>query len=310
MTVAAYATGCDRGYLYVRGEYPLAVERLTGAIRHARARGLLGDDVMGRRLRFDVELRKGAGAYVCGEETALLESIEGHRPEPRSKPPFPVQAGLFGAPTLVHNVETLVASLDVVLLGGPAFARIGTEQSTGTKLYCVSGCVERPGVYEVPFGATLRRVLGLAGGVRGGRAVRAILLGGAAGGFVGPGELDLPLTFEAVRRAQAALGSGVAMVFDDSVDLASTLLRIAEFFRDESCGQCVPCRIGTVRQEEALRRLARGAPRGSVADELALLDELARAMRDASACGLGQTAWGAIDSAARRMHLFDGGGPR
>ena len=209
----------------------------------------------------------------------------------------------------MNNVETLVSALEIVLRGGAAFARVGTEQSTGTKLYCVSGCVERPGVYEVRFGATLRDLLGLAGGVLGGGDVQAILLGGAAGGFVGPGELDLALTFEGVRAAQATLGSGVVMVFDRSVDLPSMLLRIAEFFRDESCGQCVPCRVGTVRQEQALRRLAGGSPRASVADELTRLDELARAMSDASLCGLGQTASAAIASAAKRLHLFDQRGP-
>jgi NADH-quinone oxidoreductase subunit F len=308
MTIAAFATGCERGWLYVRGEYPLAAERLGRAIAQARARGLLGADVMGHGVRFDVELRRGAGAYICGEETALFNSIEGFRGEPRNKPPFPVQAGLFGEPTLVNNVETLVNALDIVLRGGPAFARVGTEASTGTKLYCVSGCVERAGVYEVTFGATARDLLRLAGGVPGGRAVQAILVGGAAGAFIGPDDLDVPLTFEGLRAAQAALGSGVVMVFDDAIDLRSMLLRIAEFFRDESCGQCVPCRIGTIRQEEALTRLARGAPRGSVADELALLDEIGRAMKDASICGLGQTAAGAIESAAKRLHLFDRGG--
>jgi NADH-quinone oxidoreductase subunit F len=307
MTIAAFATGCERGYLYVRGEYPLAAERIAGAIRQARSRGLLGADVMGQGVRFELELRKGAGAYVCGEETALFNSIEGFRGEPRNKPPFPVQAGLFGKPTLVNNVETLANALDIVLRGGPEFARVGTEHSTGTKLFCLSGCIERAGVYEVPFGATVRDLLALAGGVRDGRRIQAILLGGAAGSLVGPDDLDLPLTFEGLRAANAALGSGVVMVFDDSIDLASILLRIAAFFRDESCGQCVPCRVGTLRQEEALRRLASGAPLGSVADELALLDEIARAMKDASICGLGQTASSVLESAVKRLHLFDGG---
>ena len=307
MTIAAQATGCELGYIYVRGEYPLAIERLQGAIDGARTRGLLGGDVMGQGARFEIEIRKGGGAYICGEETAIFNSIEGFRGEPRNKPPFPVQAGLFGKPTLVNNVETLVNVLDIVLEGGPAFARIGTAQSTGPKLFCLCGCVERPGVYEVPFGATLRDLLELAGGVTAGRSLQAILLGGAAGVFVRPDELDLPLTFEGVRAAQATLGSGVIMVFDDSIDLIPILLRIAAFFRDESCGQCVPCRVGTVRQEEALQRIAMGRARGSTAAELALLDEIGRAMKDASICGLGQTAYGAIESAARRLRLFDGG---
>jgi NADH-quinone oxidoreductase subunit F len=310
MTICAFATGCEQGFVYVRGEYPLAIERLQGAIDAARARGLLGGDVMGRGVRFDVEIRKGAGAYICGEETAIFNSIEGFRGEPRNKPPFPVESGLFGKPTVVNNVETLVNVLGIALEGGVAYARIGTPQSTGTKLFCVCGCVERPGVYEVEFGATLRDLLALSGGVAGGRKAQAILLGGAAGSFVRGEELDIPLTFEGARAAGVTLGSGVAMVFDDSVDLPSVLLRIAAFFRDESCGQCVPCRVGTVRQEEALLRIVTRRPRGSTAAELALLDEIGRAMKDASICGLGQTAYGAIESAARRLRLFEEGKPR
>jgi NADH-quinone oxidoreductase subunit F len=306
MTIAALATGCERGFIYVRGEYPLACARLEGAVREARTRGLLGSDVMGRGLAFDVELRKGAGAYICGEETALFNSIEGFRGEPRNKPPFPVQVGLFGKPTVVNNVETLVNVLPIVLEGGSAFARIGTAESKGPKLFCASGCVERPGIYEVPFGATLRDVIGLAGGVRGGRSLQAVLLGGAAGVFVRPDEIDLPLTFEGVRKAQATLGSGVVLVFDDSVDLVPIVLRIAAFFRDESCGQCVPCRVGTARQEEALHRLASRPPGASASGEIALLDEIGRAMKDASICGLGQTAYGAVESAAKRLRIFEG----
>src|SRR5438132_5221938 len=181
MTVCAYATGCEQGFVYVRGEYPLAVERLQCAIDAARARGRLGGDVMGRGVRFDVEIRKGAGAYICGEETAIFNSIEGFRGEPRNKPPFPVESGLFGKPTVVNNVETLVNVLGIVLEGGAAYARIGTPPSTGPKLFCVCGCVERPGVYEVEVGATLRDLLALAGGVAGGREAQAILRGGAAG---------------------------------------------------------------------------------------------------------------------------------
>ena len=250
-------------------------------------------------------MRKGAGAYICGEETALFNSIEGYRGEPRSKPPFPVDSGLFSKPTVVNNVESLINVLDIVLEGGAAFAGIGTEQSTGTRLFCLSGCVERPGLYEAPFGVTLGALLEMAGGVGGGRPLRALLLGGAAGGFVGPDQLDLELSFEATRAAGATLGSGVVMAFDDTVDLVPVLLRIAAFFRDESCGQCVPCRVGTVRQQEALLRLASERPRGTVADELALLDEIARAMRDASICGLGQTAANAVDSAIRVLRVFE-----
>jgi len=307
MTIAGFATGCERGYLYVRGEYPLAAERLSGAIAAARDRGLLGDDVMGHGFRFDVELRRGAGAYICGEETALFNSIEGYRGEPRNKPPFPTVAGLFGKPTVVNNVETLVNVLDIVLDSGPAYASVGTAGSTGTKLFCVSGHVARPGLYEVPFGTTLAALLKRAGGVPEGRALKAVLLGGAAGSFVMPQELEVPLTFEGTRAIGASLGSGVVVALDESVDLWGLVLRIAAFFRDESCGQCVPCRIGTVRQEELLHRLARLAPPGSGDDDARLLGEIGQAMRDASICGLGQTAANAVASAVAKLGLLNGG---
>ncbi|HYM82888.1 MAG TPA: NADH-ubiquinone oxidoreductase-F iron-sulfur binding region domain-containing protein, partial [Candidatus Dormibacteraeota bacterium] len=300
MTIAAYATGCERGYVYLRGEYPGARRRLERAIEVARASGRLGPDILGSGLSFDVEVRLGAGAYICGEETALFESIEGGRGEPRNKPPFPVTSGLFGKPTLVNNVETLVNVPLILREGGGAYAAIGTASSTGPKLFCVSGHVGRPGLYEVPFGTTLRELLDLAGGVAGGATLGAVLLGGAAGSFLGPDELGVPLTFEGTRAVGASLGSGVVMVFDAWVDLMDVLLRIAAFFRDESCGQCVPCRVGTVRQEELLRRVSTGRPRGSKAQELELLRELGQAMRDASICGLGQTASSAIESAVRR----------
>jgi NADH-quinone oxidoreductase subunit F len=293
-TLAGYATGSAKGYVYVRGEYPLAIRRLLQAIETAANRGYLGRGIMGEGFDFHIEVRQGAGAYICGEETALFNSIEGFRGEPRSKPPFPTEVGLFRKPTVVNNVETLVNALDIVLEGGPAFASIGTKESAGPKLFCVSGHVGRPGVYEVPFGATLREVLDLAGGVPGGRKIQTILLGGAAGSFVGPEEIETPLTFEGTRGIGATLGSGVIMVFDETSDMREIAARIARFFRDESCGQCVPCRVGTVRQEEALSRIARNGDR---ARETVLLDELAQVMRDASICGLGQTAANAIASA-------------
>ncbi len=303
MTIAAYATGSSKGYLYIRGEYPEAESAVRGGIDAARAAGLLGPDILGSGFAFDIEVRRGAGAYICGEETALFESIEGKRGEPRNKPPFPVEYGLFGKPTVVNNVETLANVPLVLELGGEAYARIGTEGSTGPRLFCLSGHVARPGVYEVEFGATLGDLVALAGGVPGGKAIRAILLGGAAGVFVGPESLDMPLTFEATRAAGATLGSGVIMVFDETVDLVGTLRRIAQFFRDESCGQCVPCRVGSVRQEELLARLAAGSRVRSREDELVLLREIGQAMRDASICGLGQTASSAIESALRQPDL-------
>ena len=301
MTIAGYATGAHKGYLYLRGEYPRALRRLEHAIAQARARDFLGDDVLGQGHAFDIEIRRGAGAYICGEETALFNSIEGYRGEPRSKPPFPVEKGLFGKPTVENNVETLVNVLPILTMGAPAYAAIGTGRSTGPKLFCVSGSVDRPGIHELPFGATLGDLLTRAG-VR--DRLRAVLLGGAAGGFVRPDELDIPLTFEGTREAGTTLGSGVVMAFDDTVPLPRLLLRIAEFFRDESCGQCVPCRVGTVRQEEALHRIAERTG-AAAADDIALLREVGRAMRDASICGLGQTAWNAVESAIDRLGAYE-----
>jgi NADH-quinone oxidoreductase subunit F len=273
---------------------------VTDAIGQAQAAGLLGADIVGSDVRFDIEVRRGAGAYICGEETALFASIEGRRGEPRNKPPFPVEVGLFGRPTAVNNVETL-ASIPLIVGsddGAERFAAIGSGTSRGPKLFCVSGHVARPGVYEVPFGATLREVIALAGGVGGGQALKAVLLGGAAGVFVGPEALDTPLTFEGVRSIGATLGSGVVMVFDERADLLDMLRRIAAFFRDESCGQCVPCRVGTVRQEEVLARLLRDrGTDGRAEDHVLLLRDLGQVMRDASICGLGQTASSAIESA-------------
>ena len=232
------------------------------AITQARSRGFLGQDILGQGYAFDIELRKGAGAYICGEETALLNSIEGYRGEPRNKPPYPVDEGLFDKPTVMNNVETLLNVPRIVMEGGQAFAQIGTKDSTGTRLFCLCGRVEKPGLYELPFGITLRALLELGGGVRDGRPLRAVLLGGAAGRFATPDELDVELSFEATREAGVTMGSGVVMVIDDTVDMPAVLMRLAAFFRDESCGQCVPCRVGTVRQEEALARLVNGPPAG------------------------------------------------
>ena len=304
MIIAGFATGCERGYLYIRGEYPLATGLLENAIRRCYERGFLGADVLGAGVRFDIELRRGAGAYICGEETALLNSIEGYRGEPRNKPPFPTQVGLFGQPTAINNVETLVNVLPILIEGGKTYASVGTERSTGPKLFCLSGHVRRPGVYEVPFGTTLRQLIEKAGGIGGNGNLQAILLGGAAGAFITPDQIDVPLTFEGTRAIGAALGSGVVMPFDDTIDLRHVLRRIAQFFRDESCGQCVPCRVGTVRQEEVLHRLASDQPFGSVEQELSLLKELGQVMRDASICGLGQTASGAIESALSRFPIL------
>jgi NADH-quinone oxidoreductase subunit F len=272
MAIAMYATGCEQGFVYIRAEYPLAHRRIQHAI-----------DVSG----FDIELRVGAGAYVCGEETALFQSIEGYRGEPRNKPPFPVEVGLYGKPTVVNNVETLL-NVPHILVG---------DDQRDTRLFCVSGHVARPGLYEVELGTPLSELLELAGAA----PAKAVLLGGAAGSFLRPDQLDLPLSFEGAREAGATLGSGVVIVYGEHADLVDAVLRIAEFFRDESCGQCVPCRIGTVRQEEALHRLAAGKANG---DELAVLADLTQVMRDASICGLGQTAANAVASAMMNLGVL------
>jgi NADH-quinone oxidoreductase subunit F len=298
MLIGAFATRCSLGYIYIRGEYALAATRLQNAIEACRDAGYFEKG-------FDIEIRRGGGAYICGEETAIFESIEGKRGEPRNKPPFPVVAGLFGKPTLVNNVETLANILRIVLDGGAAFATTGTAHSTGTRLFCLSGCVEKPGVYEAPYGVTLREVIDMAGGVRRGRSIQAVLLGGAAGTFVRPDELDLRMTHEDTREANTTLGSGVVMVFDDSIDIKGIVARIAEFFRDESCGQCVPCRVGTVRQEESLHRIATKKTLGGLATELALLEEVGLAMKDSSICGLGQTAYSAVESAIKRLGIYE-----
>jgi NADH-quinone oxidoreductase subunit F len=288
MTIAGYATGSSRGYIYIRGEYPLATRRLGEAIEAADAEGMLGEDILGSGFSFDIELRRGQGAYICGEETALFNSIEGYRGEPRQKPPFPVQFGLFGRPTVINNVETLINVPGIVLEGGEAYANIGTPDTTGTRLFCLSGDLGRPGVYEVESGATMRDVVDLAGAIAG--ELTTILLGGAAGSFVGPEHLDLRLTFEDARAAGVSLGSGVIMAFNSTRDMKDIVRRVARFFRDESCGQCVPCRVGTARVEEAVARA-----NGSI--EASLIDELDLAMKDASICGLGHTAAAVVRSA-------------
>ncbi len=295
LTIAGFATGAENGWIYIRGEYPLATARLQNAIEQARAAGLLGNDAAGSGHTFDIELRRGAGAYICGEETALFASLEGFRGEPRSKPPFPTTHGLFGEPTAINNPETLLNALDIMLIGPHNYRSRGTERSPGTKLLCLSGRVAQPGVYEVEFGATLGDVLELAGGITGSGELAAVLMGGAAGSFVGPDSLDMPLTLEDTRERGTTLGSGVVMAFTTEIDILDVLVRISEFFRNESCGQCVPCRIGTVRQHETMVHLQRT---GSLdAARRALVDDISRVMVDASICGLGHTAASAINSA-------------
>lgn len=281
MLIAAFAVGATRGYAYIRGEYALAVSRFAAAVEAARAAGLLGRAILGQDgFDFDIEIRRGAGAYICGEETALFASIEGYRGEPRVKPPFPTTDGLFGQPTVINNVETLICVPALLCQGPEAFA------GAPPKLFAVSGHVRRPGVYEAPLGTPLRRLLEeSAGGAVG--TVQAVLMGGAAGMFLRPDQLDVPLDFGSLKAAGATLGSGAAFVFNDTVDLWQVAARLARFFADESCGKCIPCRLGTARQLELVRHIGRG---GDADGATALLHDLGAAMADASICGLGQTA--------------------
>lgn len=299
LTIAGFATGCESGYIYIRGEYPLAEERLSNAIAQARNRGLLGRNILERGFNFDIQLRRGAGAYIAGEETALFNSIEGKRAEPRNKPPFPAQAGLFQKPTGVNNVETLLNVLEILTIGGLAYSKIGTPDSTGTRLFCLSGSVTKPGLYEAPFGIKLSDLINMAGGLKDGKALKSVLMGGAAGSFLAPDQLDVALSFEGARAAGVSLGSGVVMVFDQDAEMDQVIRRIAQFFRDESCGQCVPCRVGTVRQEELVARLSSNNTLGSRSDELALFANLSAVMKESSICGLGQTAANAVESALK-----------
>ncbi|WP_420630463.1 NAD(P)H-dependent oxidoreductase subunit E [Candidatus Leptofilum sp.] len=296
MTIAAYAVGAENGWIFVRGEYPRAHNRLHHAVDEAMKAGYLGQNILGKKgFNFTVHVRLGAGAYICGEETALFEAIEGKRGFPRMKPPYPTTHGLFGQPTAVNNVETLVAMLAALTIGEASWNMIGSKESPGTKLFCLSGDVADPGIYEVPFGLTIRNLIGMAGGVPNGKAVQAVLMGGAAGVFIGSDKLDTPLTYEDAQAAGIPLGSGVIMVFDETADLRQHLLELAHFFAHESCGKCFPCQIGTQRQLEILDRIAHnGGPRPS--DKQTLLD-VGFTMTETSLCGLGQTAASAIVSA-------------
>jgi NADH-quinone oxidoreductase subunit F len=305
MLISAYAIRANQGYIYVRGEYPGSYSVLETALAEARQAGYLGENILASDFKFDIQLRLGAGAYICGEETALFESIEGKRGFPRIKPPFPTTHGLFGKPTAINNVETL-CNIPFILERGPqAYRELGTEKSPGMKLFCVSGDVARPGLYEVPFGVSLRHLIyDLAGGMRSEQPLKAILIGGAAGAFTDESTLDVRLTFEDLKSAGLPLGSGVVMVFDESRDLRQSLARLGKFFAHESCGKCYPCQLGTQRQSEILSRLANDRPLTGDVDRLT---DVGWTMTDASLCGLGQTAATAVLSAMQLWpDLFTG----
>jgi NADH-quinone oxidoreductase subunit F len=304
MIIAAHAVGASQGYIYVRGEYPYAFKVMSEAVAEARQAGAIGGNIFGSGLDFDIEMRLGAGAYICGEETALLESIEGKRGFPRIKPPFPTTHGLFGKPTVINNVETFCNVPLIIERSAAEYRKIGTERSPGPKLFCVSGQIQRAGLYEVPFGVSLRHLLfDLAGGLKQGRKFQAVLMGGAAGAFAAEKDLDVILSFENLSAAGLPLGSGSVMVFDDSANMRDVLKRLAHFFTDESCGKCYPCQLGARRQYEILDRAAAGR---SIAGDRERLADVGGTMIDASLCGLGQTAATAVLSAMKLWpEMFD-----
>ncbi|MDY2934052.1 MAG: NADH-quinone oxidoreductase subunit NuoF [Anaerovoracaceae bacterium] len=288
MAIAAYAIGANQGYVYVRAEYPIAVERLTIAINQAREYGLLGKDLFGTGFDFNLDIRLGAGAFVCGEETALMTSVEGRRGEPRPRPPFPAVKGLFGQPTILNNVETYANVPVIILKGAEWFSGIGTEKSKGTKVFAVGGKIENTGLVEIPMGTTLREIVfDIGGGVPNGKKFKAAQTGGPSGGCIPASQLDTPIDYESLIALGSMMGSGGLIVMDEDtcmVDLAKFFL---EFTVDESCGKCPPCRIGTKRMLEILTRITEGK---GVPDDIEKLETLARDIKAAALCGLGQTA--------------------
>lgn len=288
MEIAGYSVGADKGYIYVRAEYPIAVQRLQVAIDQAREYGLLGKNIFGTNFSFDIEIRLGAGAFVCGEETALLESIEGRRGQPRVKPPYPANSGLWGKPTLINNVETYANITRIILNGAKWYASIGTEKSKGTKVFALGGNVNNIGLVEVPMGTTLREiVLDIGGGIPNGREFKAAQTGGPSGGCIPKEHLDTPIDYESLSNIGSMMGSGGLIVMDDS----KCMVNIAKFYLDftvsESCGKCTPCRIGTKRMLEILDRMCEGK---ADEDDLYKLEKLALNIKKSAICGLGQTA--------------------
>lgn len=301
--IASYAVGAELSFVYVRGEHRSGYERFCQAVTALEQAGWLGGNIQGSGFNCRIAIRRGAGAYICGEETALMESIEGKRGFPRLRPPFPTTHGLWGRPTVINNVETFAKVPSIIIHGGSWYNSLGTEESAGTKLFAVSGSVMRPGVYEVPFGVRLRHlVYDLAGGLAEGRELQGILTGGAAGTFLTAAHLDVPLTFEDFKEVGGTIGAGTMMVFDDTVDMPDVLTRIGEFFAHESCGKCYPCQMGTQRQAEILHRIQHGRGRP---DDVDTLLELAQVMTDTSICGLGQSAgWAVVDAVQRWPQLL------
>ena len=299
MLIAAYATGSNKGYIYIRGEYARSLDIMRQAINASRQQGLLGTNILNSRFDFDIEVRSGAGSYVCGEEFALLESLEGKAGRTRVKPPFPTSKGLFNQPTLINNVETFATFPAIIDMGGEAYAKIGTPTSTGTKLISLSGNVQKKGVYEVPFGISMRKIIEeLGGGVEPGRKIQMIQLGGACGPIIPEYMLDMVIDFERFEEFESKTGAGAIIVIDDRHDMFEILERVSDFFAHESCGKCTPCREGNLHMLKVLKRFIE---KRATEDDLVLLENQARVIHHTSLCGLGQTAPTAVIST---LHYF------
>jgi bidirectional [NiFe] hydrogenase diaphorase subunit len=297
MTIAAYAVGASEGFIYVRAEYPLAVKRLKAAIRDARHRGLLGKNICQTPFTFDIDLRLGAGAFVCGEETALIASVEGNRGQPRPRPPFPAMSGLWGFPTLINNVETLANIVPIIRNGGAWYASIGTEKSKGTKVFALTGKIANAGLIEVPMGITLREIIyEIGGGIPGGKKFKAVQTGGPSGGCIPEQFLDMPVDYDSLASVGSIMGSGGMIVMDETSCMVDVAKFFMEFCMTESCGKCIPCRVGTVQMHDLLKKTLDGRAR---AEDIALLEKMCDMVRSTSLCGLGQTSPNPVVSTLR-----------
>jgi bidirectional [NiFe] hydrogenase diaphorase subunit len=288
MAIAAYAVGAKQGYVYVRAEYPLAVKRLKTAIKQADRLGLLGNSIFGTTHSFTVDIRLGAGAFVCGEETALIASIEGRRGQPRPRPPYPAESGLWGCPTLINNVETFANIPPIIRNGAPWFSAIGTEKSKGTKVFALAGRVMNTGLIEVPMGVTLREIVyDIGGGIPDGKLFKAVQTGGPSGGCIPEQFLDMPVDYESLVKVGSIMGSGGMIIMDESSSMVDVARFFMEFCRDESCGKCIPCRAGTEQMHVLLNKLVKKVANSR---DLALLEKLCDLVKNTSLCGLGQSA--------------------
>ncbi len=300
MAISGYAVGASKGFIYVRAEYPLAVARLTTALREARRHGLLGNNIANTPFSFDIEIRLGAGAFVCGEETALIASIEGKRGTPRPRPPYPASSGLFGKPTLINNVETFANIAPIIRKGGKWFASIGSERSKGTKVFALTGKITNSGLVEVPMGISLRQIVeGIGGGVPDGHKFKAVQTGGPSGGCIPADLLDIGVSYDALVKIGSIMGSGGMIVMDDTSCMVNVARFFMEFCMTESCGKCIPCRAGTAQMFTLLTRICNGT---GTMDDLALLEDLCATVKETSLCGLGQTAPNPVLSTLKYFH--------